>query len=131
MEGFELRDRMQVFSLPRELWRDLEKSLAGMGGISPGDVDQAAFDEGAAIDNPESVLQRQRAISTGQSSGIQQDKSLQSDQSEIQLQHGGRRVKPRTPGQSRYVEAIRKYDLTFATGPAGCGKNLFSCRNSR
>ncbi|MGC6445667.1 MAG: PhoH family protein [Rubripirellula sp.] len=114
-----------VQSAARTLER-LRKISRRNGGISPGDVDQAAFDEGAAIDNPESVLQRQRAISTGQSSGIQRDKSLQSDQSEIQLQHGGRRVKPRTPGQSRYVEAIRKYDLTFATGPAGCGKTYLA-----
>lgn len=114
-----------VQSAARTLER-LRKISRKNGGISPGDVDQAAFDEGAAIDNPESVLQRQRAISTGQSSGIQRDKSLQSDQSEIQLQHGGRRVKPRTPGQSRYVEAIRKYDLTFATGPAGCGKTYLA-----
>ena len=114
-----------VQSAARTLER-LRKISRRNGGISPGDVDQAAFDEGAAIDNPESVLQRQRAISTGQSSGIQRDKSLQSDQSEIQVQHGGRRVKPRTPGQSRYVEAIRKYDLTFATGPAGCGKTYLA-----
>ena len=114
-----------VQSAARTLER-LRKISRRNGGISPGDVDQAAFDEGAAIDNPESVLQRQRAISTGQSSGIQRDKSLQSNQSEIQLQHGGRRVKPRTPGQSRYVEAIRKYDLTFATGPAGCGKTYLA-----
>lgn len=114
-----------VQSAARTLER-LRKIFRKNGGISPGDVDQAAFDEGAAIDNPESVLQRQRAISTGQSGGIQRDKSLQSDQSEIQLQHGGRRVKPRTPGQSRYVEAIRKYDLTFATGPAGCGKTYLA-----
>lgn len=114
-----------VQSAARTLER-LRKISRRNGGISPGDVDQAAFDEGAAIDNPESVLQRQRAISTGQSNGIQRDKSLQSDQSEIQLQHGARRVKPRTPGQSRYVEAIRKYDLTFATGPAGCGKTYLA-----
>ncbi len=104
----------------------LRKISRRNGGISPGDVDQAAFDEGAAIDNPESVLQRQRAISTDQGSGMQRDKSPPPDQSEIQLQHGGRRVKPRTPGQSRYVEAIRKYDLTFATGPAGCGKTYLA-----
>ncbi|MEC8473237.1 MAG: PhoH family protein [Planctomycetota bacterium] len=114
-----------VQSAARTLER-LRKISRRNGGISPGDVDQAAFDEGAAIDNPESVLQRQRAISTGQGSGIQRDESFQPDQSEIQLQHGGRRVKPRTPGQSRYVEAIRKYDLTFATGPAGCGKTYLA-----
>lgn len=104
----------------------LRKLSRKNGGISPGDVDQAAFDEGAAIDNPESTLQRQRALSSGSDAGIANREKNPIGQSEIQLQHGGRRVKPRTPGQARYVEAIRKYDLTFATGPAGCGKTYLA-----
>ncbi|MCH1496233.1 MAG: PhoH family protein [Rubripirellula sp.] len=110
----------------------LRKISRKNGGISPGDVDQAAFDEGAAIDNPESVLQRQRALvggdrtSSHHPSSNHREKQSSDGAGEIQLQHGGRRVKPRTPGQSRYVEAIRKYDLTFATGPAGCGKTYLA-----
>jgi len=97
------------------------------GGLSPGDVDQAAFDEGAAIDNPESAIQRKRALASGNSGSTgNREKTASFGQAEIQLQHGGRRVKPRTPGQARYVEAIRKYDLTFATGPAGCGKTYLA-----
>ena len=97
------------------------------GGISPGDVDQAAFDEGASIDNPESMRQRQQALASGNaSSSHHREKPHLAGQGEIQLQHGGRRVKPRTPGQTRYIEAIRKYDLTFATGPAGCGKTYLA-----
>ena len=97
------------------------------GGISPGDVDQAAFDEGASIDNPESMRQRQQALASGNaSSSHHREKPNLAGQGEIQLQHGGRRVKPRTPGQTRYIEAIRKYDLTFATGPAGCGKTYLA-----
>ncbi len=45
---------------------------------------------------------------------------------EIDIQHAGRRIKPRTPGQAKYVEAIRAHDLTFATGPAGCGKTYLA-----
>ena len=97
------------------------------GGISPGDVDQAAFDEGASIDNPESMRQRQQALASGNaSSSHHREKPHLAGQGEIQLQLGGRRVKPRTPGQTRYIEAIRKYDLTFATGPAGCGKTYLA-----
>ncbi|SMP53238.1 phosphate starvation-inducible protein PhoH [Neorhodopirellula lusitana] len=44
----------------------------------------------------------------------------------INIQHAGRKIKPRTPGQAKYVDAIRKYDLTFATGPAGCGKTYLA-----
>lgn len=124
-------DQPGVQSATRTLEK-LRKISRKNGGISPGDVDQAAFDEGAAIDNPESVLQRQRALVGGdRTSAHNQGSKHREKQSfdgagEIQLQHGGRRVKPRTPGQSRYVESIRKYDLTFATGPAGCGKTYLA-----
>lgn len=37
-----------------------------------------------------------------------------------------RRVVPRTPGQARYVETIRRHDLTFAVGPAGTGKTYLA-----
>jgi len=124
-------DQPGVESAARTLEK-LRKISRKNGGISPGDVDQAAFDEGAAIDNPESVLQRQRALvgsdrSSGHiTNGNQQEKPPHTGASDIQLQHGGRRVKPRPPGQSPYVESIRKYDLTFATGPAGCGKTYLA-----
>ncbi len=37
-----------------------------------------------------------------------------------------RTVFPRTPGQRRYVQAIRDYDLVFAVGPAGTGKTYLA-----
>jgi phosphate starvation-inducible PhoH-like protein len=38
----------------------------------------------------------------------------------------GRKIRPRTPGQSEYVEAIRKHDLVVCTGPAGTGKTYLA-----
>ena len=38
----------------------------------------------------------------------------------------GKQVKPRTPGQDRYIQAIRKNALTFACGPAGTGKTYLA-----
>lgn len=35
-------------------------------------------------------------------------------------------VRPKTPGQRRYVEAIREYDLVFGIGPAGTGKTYLA-----
>ena len=35
-------------------------------------------------------------------------------------------IAPRTPGQAEYVEAIRKHDLVFCRGPAGCGKTYLA-----
>ena len=38
----------------------------------------------------------------------------------------GREVRPRTPGQDKYVKAIREHDVTFAIGPAGTGKTYLA-----
>ena len=38
----------------------------------------------------------------------------------------GSSVKPRTPGQERYVNAIRNHNLVFALGPAGTGKTYLA-----
>lgn len=35
-------------------------------------------------------------------------------------------ITPKTVGQRKYVEAIRKYDLTFGIGPAGTGKTYLA-----
>jgi len=45
---------------------------------------------------------------------------------EVAIGTAGRRVKPRTPGQSAYVDAIRAHDLTLCSGPAGCGKTYLA-----
>ena len=36
------------------------------------------------------------------------------------------RIKPRTWGQKRYVEAVRRHDVVFAIGPAGTGKTYLA-----
>jgi phosphate starvation-inducible PhoH-like protein len=38
----------------------------------------------------------------------------------------GRRLTPQSPGQAAYIDAIRRYDLVFAVGPAGTGKSLLA-----
>ncbi len=38
----------------------------------------------------------------------------------------GQLVKPKTPGQQRYLEAVHKHDLVFCTGPAGTGKTYLA-----
>jgi phosphate starvation-inducible PhoH-like protein len=35
-------------------------------------------------------------------------------------------IAPKTPGQKRYVEAIRAHDMVFAIGPAGTGKSFLA-----
>jgi phosphate starvation-inducible PhoH-like protein len=38
----------------------------------------------------------------------------------------GRKVRPRTDGQARYVRAMRESDLTFCIGPGGTGKTYLA-----
>jgi phosphate starvation-inducible PhoH-like protein len=38
----------------------------------------------------------------------------------------GASITPRTPGQKRYLDAIRAYDIVFGIGPAGTGKTYLA-----
>jgi phosphate starvation-inducible PhoH-like protein len=38
----------------------------------------------------------------------------------------GELIKPKTPGQARYLDAVRHHDLVFCTGPAGTGKTYLA-----
>ena len=44
----------------------------------------------------------------------------------IQTLQVGREIRPRTEGQAKYVDAIRKNDVVFAVGPAGSGKTYLA-----
>ncbi|TWU37014.1 PhoH family protein [Novipirellula artificiosorum] len=94
-------DRVQQATRTLEKMRQISRKK---GTLSIDDVDGAATEQGAVI---EGVLPR-----------------ISGD--EIDIQHAGRRIKPRTPGQAHYVDTIRSHDLTFAAGPAGCGKTYLA-----
>lgn len=49
----------------------------------------------------------------------------QATEPELELQLPGR-LRPKTPGQKRYVEAIARHDITFGIGPAGTGKTYLA-----
>ncbi len=44
----------------------------------------------------------------------------------ICITYRGKPVRPRTNGQKRYIDAIRKNDVLFAVGPAGTGKTYLA-----
>ena len=44
----------------------------------------------------------------------------------IDLFEKAKTIRPRTPGQARYVQMIREHDLVFCSGPAGCGKTFLA-----
>jgi phosphate starvation-inducible PhoH-like protein len=45
---------------------------------------------------------------------------------DVVWRHRGQRVAPKTLGQKRYVDAIRKNTVTFGIGPAGTGKTYLA-----
>ncbi len=47
-------------------------------------------------------------------------------QSTIDVIEVTQKIKPRTAGQQRYIEAIRKHDVVFSVGPAGTGKTYLA-----
>jgi len=44
----------------------------------------------------------------------------------IEVFNAARAVRPRTPGQRRFIEAIARHDVVFGIGPAGTGKTYLS-----
>lgn len=109
------------------------------GELSPGDVDRAASEEGASVDSDLLLAQpsgTSDSASVRPSAPSQPSTNSESNQpparqsggkpEDIQIHHAGRRIKPRTKGQAKYVDSIRDHDLTFATGPAGCGKTYLA-----
>ena len=45
---------------------------------------------------------------------------------DILLTYRGRAIRPKTAGQRRYIESIRKSTITFGIGPAGTGKTYLA-----
>ena len=46
--------------------------------------------------------------------------------SDVILTHRGASIRPKTPGQQKYVDAIRNNTVTFGIGPAGTGKTYLA-----
>ncbi len=44
----------------------------------------------------------------------------------LSVASGGRPLRPKTPGQERYLAMIRDHDLAFGIGPAGTGKTFLA-----
>lgn len=44
----------------------------------------------------------------------------------IQINSRGKPIRPKTPGQLRYIQALKENDIVFAIGPAGTGKTYLA-----
>lgn len=81
-----------------------------------------AIEELLSVARRQGVLHDEDVISViGRSGG-----DIAETSAAIDLFEKARRIRPRTPGQGRYVEAMRTHDVVMCTGPAGCGKTYLA-----
>ncbi len=82
-----------------------------------------------ALERMKGIVQRQRELAPEQVDevlSVLRGESLLGGQAPIEVIQPGRRITPRTPGQAKYIEAIRRHDMVFAVGPAGTGKTYLA-----
>lgn len=75
--------------------------------------------------NNQSISPEVIAETIGSASAAEAEKSDQAAGA-LDVYVAGQLVKPKTPGQRRYLEAVRQHDLVFCTGPAGTGKTYLA-----
>jgi phosphate starvation-inducible PhoH-like protein len=114
-----LRKHGELF--PTEVQRIIDRHTGAQSALQPADANSPELR--IAREDTETPARRgsnggsPRSRSNGKSNG---------SGSAIDLFEKARSVRPRTPGQEKYVEAIRGNDLVFCTGPAGCGKTYLA-----
>ena len=81
------------------------------------------------LEQMKSLVERQGTLTSDDVSKVVARASGDSEpvpQDEISVGTVARQIRPRTPGQSKYVRAIRDHELVFAIGPAGTGKTYLA-----
>ena len=69
------------------------------------------------------TLRLAASLSSGRQDWGQDLRSIMGD---VILEHRGRRIRPKTVNQKKYVDAIRANTITFGIGPAGTGKTYLA-----
>lgn len=92
---------------------------------SPGSVSKAA----AVIEQLQRLTRNDRhltaaAVADAIGAAAQERESVAEDALDVYV--ADRKVRPKTPGQKRYLDSMRKCDLIFCTGPAGTGKTYLA-----
>jgi phosphate starvation-inducible protein PhoH and related proteins len=67
--------------------------------------------------SPDDVSRVLAEVQDGQTSG---------EHPSIDVFRAGRQLRPKSPGQARYVEAVRRNDIVLCYGPAGTGKTYLA-----
>jgi len=90
--------------------------------------DQAVAQATEVFEQLRKLSQRHGALASDEVDGVLARVTGKENLSEhsIEMLHAGRTIRPRTPGQARYLTAIRDHDLVFCVGPAGTGKTYLA-----
>ncbi len=81
------------------------------------------------LDQMQKKLRRQDWLSVedvGQAIGKAVEAEQERTADDIEVFAKGHAIKPKTPGQKTYIDAVLKHDLTFCVGPAGTGKTYLA-----
>jgi phosphate starvation-inducible PhoH-like protein len=83
----------------------------------------------AVLEQLQSLAHRQGALGaddvTGVLNGMQHGAEVL-EAPAVEVFKAGKKIRPKTPGQARYVDAIRNHDVVFCAGPAGTGKTYLA-----
>lgn len=75
------------------------------------------------------LFKRQGTLSAADVADLLDSTTSQADgvgDAAIEIRHGQRSVRPRSPGQAHYLSLMRDLSLVFAIGPAGTGKTYLA-----
>ena len=90
---------------------------------------EAVAKAAAVLDQMQRRLRRQDWLSAedvGQAISSAVNETRERQEGEIDIYVKGKSIRPKTPGQHRYVAAMVNHDLTFCIGPAGTGKTYLA-----
>jgi len=116
-----LEEHLEVKATARDAWIKLEGEKEAVGRARQlFTLLEGTLRAGGVVRNQDFTL----ALGVVQHEGAAALQSLQDER--IQTSTKKASVTPKTVGQRKYVEAIRKHDITFGIGPAGTGKTYLA-----
>ncbi|MBN1853775.1 MAG: PhoH family protein [Pirellulales bacterium] len=114
----------------RQIRNSIQADISARNGrIHIRGEEQAVFQATEILERLKSVLSREGVLLPEQVAQIIQQVKASDGVSEViplDVVAGGKQVRPRTAGQSRYIDAIRQNDMVFCIGPAGTGKTYLA-----
>ena len=116
-----LEKQLGVKATVRDGWIKLDGPADGLGRAKQLFVSlEASLKAGSSIKNREFT----HALNVVKHEGVTTLKDLMNDRVQTHERKAG--VTAKTVGQKKYIEAIRKHDITFGIGPAGTGKTYLA-----